>query len=261
MEFENILFNVKHGMVTVTVNRQKALNALNHKTLMELEEAFKQIQNTTEIRGAILTGAGEKSFISGADISELAGEQSAEERKNWFNKVHHIFLLMETLGKPVIAAVNGYALGGGCEMAMACTVRVASENASFGQPEVNLGLIPGYGGTQRLPRLVGKGTALELLLTGNRITAEEAYRIGLVNKVVPPNELIPFCEDMLLAIFSKGPLAVKGCLEAVHKGLDLSLQDSLRLEAEIASEIFNSEDAKEGLKAFLEKRKPVFKGK
>lgn len=261
MATTNILFEVDESVAVITVNRPDALNALNPKTLDELEQAFQEVRVNKTIKAAVLTGAGDKSFIAGADIKDLGIERTLEERQQWLRKVHGIFALVETGAKPVIAAVNGYALGGGCEIAMACHLRIASEKASFGQPEINLGIIPGYGGTQRLPRLVGKGIAIEMMLTGKRIDAHEAYRIGLVNNVVPPEELLKKARELAKKISEKPSVAVKHILDAVQRGTEMPLEDALLLEADLASLCFATEDAKEGIAAFIEKRKANFKGR
>ena len=260
MSFEFILYSVKDKIATVTINRPDVLNALNWKTMQELQEAFLKAKTSEEVGGVIITGSGEKSFVAGADIKELATKDPVGA-KEFAVTSQEILHLIEHLPKPVIAAVNGFCLGGGCELAMACHIRVASENAKFGQPEVNLGLIPGNGGSQRLPRLVGKGRAIELLLTGNMIDAQEAYRIGLVNKIAPAGELIAASEEILNTIFKKGPVAVKLCLEAVNHGMELTLDEGIRLEANLFGMCFSTEDMKEGTQAFLEKRKAQFKGK
>ncbi|MGB8112213.1 MAG: enoyl-CoA hydratase-related protein [Candidatus Sulfotelmatobacter sp.] len=260
MNFENILLEKKNAMAYVTVNRPKVLNALNVATIEELRQAFHDIKNDVAIRVVIFTGAGEKAFIAGADISELAtrdpmtGKETTQRGQNVLN-------LIENLGKPVIACINGFALGGGCEMAMACTMRLASENAKLGQPEVKLGIIPGYGGTQRLPRLVGKGIAMQMLLAGEMITAQEAHRIGLVNEVVPAAVLIPRAEAIAAKIIANAPLAVQYVMEAVNKGIEMSLSEGLYLEAVLFAVACATDDKKEGTTAFLEKRSPQFKGK
>lgn len=261
MAYTNIIFESDGNVAVITVNRPDALNALNPKTLEEIEHAFLTVRGDEQIKTAILTGAGDKSFIAGADIKDLGVEKTLEERQAWLRHVHGIFALIETGAKPVIAAVNGYALGGGCEIAMACHLRIAADTASFGQPEINLGIIPGYGGTQRLPRLVGKGVALEMMLTGKRIDAREAYRIGLVNKVVPPEDLLKTAKELAKKISEKPPVAVKHILDVVQRGVEMPLDYALFLEADCAALCFNTEDAKEGIAAFIEKRKANFKGK
>src|SRR2546426_5480735 len=257
---ENLLYEKKGAIAYVTLNRPKVLNALNQRTWENLRTAFEDARDEAAVRGVILTGAGDKAFIAGADISELAHVTAVEaQESSSFGQA--VLDLIENLGKPVIAAVNGFALGGGCETAMACTIRVASENAKFGQPEVKLGLIPGGGGTQRLPRLVGKGRALQLILSGEMINAQEAYRIGLVNEIVPAADLIPRAEAILKQIFANAPIAVKFSLEAVNKGLDTSQDEGLSLEASFFGLCAGTEDKKEGTSAFLEKREAHFQGR
>jgi enoyl-CoA hydratase/carnithine racemase len=244
----------------VTLNRPKVMNALSHATWEDLNNAFHDARTDQSIRGVILSGAGDKAFIAGADISELAHVSAVEaEQSSVFGQ--QVLDLIENLGKPVVAAVNGFALGGGCETAMACTIRIAAENAQFGQPEVKLGLIPGGGGTQRLPRLVGKGRALQLILTGGMINAQEAYRIGLVNEVVPATELIKRAETILNQIFANAPLAVKFSLQAVNNGLETTQAEGFALEASFFGLCAGTEDKKEGTTAFLEKRKAQFQGR
>jgi enoyl-CoA hydratase len=256
----NVLYEKKNSIAYVTVNRPKVLNALNTPTWADLETAFQDAKADASVLGVILTGAGEKAFIAGADISELAHVDAygAEESSRFGQGVLD---LIENLGKPVIAAVNGFALGGGCETAMACTMRIATEHAKFGQPEVKLGLLPGGGGTQRLPRLVGKGRALQLILTGETISAQEAYRIGLVNEVVPAASLIDRAEAILKQIAANAPIAVKFSLEAANKGLETSQSQGLALEASFFGICAATEDKKEGTTAFLEKRTPQFRGR
>ncbi len=260
MEFENLLLEKRDRIAIVTVNRPKVLNALNRATVRELGNCFEELAASEESGAVILTGAGEKAFVAGADINELA-TQTAVEGKEYALFGQAVLNRIANLGKPVIAAVNGYALGGGCELAMACTLRIASENARLGQPEVKLGIIPGYGGTQRLPRLVGAGRALQLLLTGEQVTAAEALRIGLVNEVVPLAELLPRCEAIARAILTNGPLAVRYVIEAVNKGLSMTLSDALFLEATLFGMSCTTEDMKEGTRAFLEKRAARFGGR
>jgi len=260
LKFENLLYEKKNNIAYVTLNRPKVLNALNHATWNDLRVAFDDARNDETVRGVILTGAGDKAFIAGADISELATVTAvkAEESSSYGQDVLN---LIENLGKPVIAAINGFALGGGCETAMACTIRLAVEHAKFGQPEVKLGLLPGGGGTQRLPRLVGKGRALQLILSGGMINAAEAYRIGLVNEVVPAADLLPRAEAILKEIFSNAPLAVKYSIEAVNKGLETTQAEGLALEASFFGLCAGTEDKQEGTRAFLEKRAPQFQGR
>src|ERR1700676_455172 len=256
----NVLYEKKGAIAYVTVNRPKVLNALNSPTWADLRTAFEDAQADAAVGGVILTGAGNKAFIAGADISELAHATAIDaERASRFGQ--GVLDLIENLGKPVIAAVNGFALGGGCETAMACTLRIAVESASFGQPEVTLGLIPGGGGTQRLPRLVGKGRALQIILSGEMISAQEAYRIGLVNEVVPAGELIPRAEAILKRIYSNAPISVKYALEVVNKGLETSQAEGFSLEASLFGLCAGTEDKKEGTTAFLQKRAAQFQGR
>jgi len=257
---ENLLYEKKGAVAYVTLNRPKVLNALNQRTWEDLRAAFEDARDDAEVRGVILTGAGDKAFIAGADISELSHVTAIEAEKS-STYGQEVLNLIENLGKPVIAAINGFALGGGCETAMACTIRVATEHAKFGQPEVTLGLIPGGGGTQRLPRLIGKGRALQIILSGEMISAQEAFRIGLVNEVVPTAELTTRAEAILKRIFSNAPVAVKYSLEAVNKGMETSQAEGLSLEASLFGLCAGTEDKKEGTSAFLEKRKPQFQGR
>src|SRR5690349_10178441 len=260
MNFENIILEKKNAIAYVTVNRPKVLNALNLATMEELRAAFHDIKMDAAIRVVIFTGSGEKAFIAGANIGELA-KQDAVTGKEYTHKGQSVLDLIENLGKPVVACINGFALGGGCEIAMACTMRLASETAKFGQPEVKLGIIPGYGGTQRLPRLVGKGLAMQLVLAGEMITAQEAHRIGLVNEVVAASELIPRAEAIANKIVANAPLAVQYAMEAVNKGMEMTLAEGLYLEATLFGVCCATEDKKEGTGAFLEKRPAQFKGK
>src|ERR1700674_286324 len=257
---DNVQYEKKGWSAYVTINRPKVLNALNTPTWTDLQAAFEDAKADASVRGVILTGAGDKAFIAGADISELADVDAygAEESSRFGQEVLD---LIENLGKPVIAAINGFALGGGCETAMACTIRIAVEHAKFGQPEVKLGLLPGGGGTQRLPRLVGKGRALQLILTGETISAQEAYRIGLVNEVVPVANLIARAETILKQISANAPIAVKFSLEAANKGMDTSQAEGFALEASYFGICAATEDKKEGTSAFLEKRAPQFHGR
>jgi len=254
-----LLFALQDGIARVTINRPDKLNALNATVLSELGDAVTRIETDAGVRGVILTGSGQKAFVAGADIAELAG-QGPVEGKARSMLGQQVFRRLELCGKPVIAAVNGFALGGGCELAMACHIRIAAEHARFGQPEVKLGIGPGYGGTARLPRLVGKGRALELLLTGEMIDAAEAYRLGLVNRVVPADKLLTESETLLQTILGNGPLAIRACLEAVDAGLETHLDQALLLEANHFGLLSGTEDMREGTKAFMEKRKPVFRG-
>ena len=257
---ENVLYEKKGAIAYVTLNRPKVLNALNQRTWQDLKAAFEDARDDADVRGVILTGAGDKAFIAGADISELAQVTAVQaERSSTYGQ--EVLNLVENLGKPVVAAINGFALGGGCETAMACTIRLATESARFGQPEVKLGVPPGGGGTQRLPRLVGKGRALQLILSGEMISAQEAYRIGLVNEVVPAADLIARAEAILKQIFANAPLAVKYSLEAVNKGLETSQAEGLSLEASLFGLCAGTEDKKEGTQAFLQKRAALFQGR
>ncbi len=258
--FENVLYDKRAGIAYVTVNRPKALNALDTPTWTDLRSAFEDARDDVDVRGVILTGAGDRAFIAGADISELA-HVTAYEAQQSSRFGQGVLDLIENLGKPVIAAINGFALGGGCETAMACTIRIAVEAAKFGQPEVKLGLLPGGGGTQRLPRLVGKGHALQLILTGEMISAQEAYRIGLVNEIVPAAELIARAEAILKTIASNAPIAVRLSLEAANKGAETSQSEGQLLEASYFGLCAATEDKKEGTSAFLEKRAPRFQGR
>jgi enoyl-CoA hydratase/carnithine racemase len=257
---ENILYQKRDSIAYITLNRPKVLNALSHQTFVDLRAAFEDARDDAAVRGVILTGAGDKAFIAGADISQLATVTAVQsEQSSRFGQ--EVLNLVENLGKPVIAAINGFALGGGCETAMACTIRVASETATFGQPEVRLGLVPGGGGTQRLPRLVGKGRALQLILTGEMIGAQEAHRIGLVNEVVPAAEVIPRSEAILKQIFANAPLAVKYSLAAVNHGLEISQSEGQALEAAFFGLCAGTEDKAEGTQAFMQKRAPQFQGR
>ena len=260
LKLENVIYEKKGAIGYVTLNRPKVLNALNGRTWEDLKAAFEDARDDAAIRGIILTGSGDKAFIAGADISELAGVTAvqAEESSSFGQGVLN---LIENLGKPVVAAINGFALGGGCETAMAATIRIAVETAKFGQPEVKLGLLPGGGGTQRLPRLIGKGRALQLILTGGMISAQEAYRIGLINEVVPAADLITRAEAILAQIFANAPIAVKYSIEAVNKGLETSQTEGLALEASFFGLCAATADKQEGTQAFLQKRAPQFQGR
>ena len=260
LALDNVLYEKRDGIAYVTINRPKVLNALNTPTWKDMRTAFEDARDDASVRGVILTGAGNKAFVAGADIGELAHVAAFEaEQSSRFGQ--EVLDVIENLGKPVVAAVNGFALGGGCETAMACTIRIAADSAKFGQPEVTLGLVPGGGGTQRLPRLVGKGRALQLILSGETISAQEAYRIGLVNEVVPAAELIPRAEAILKRIASNAPIAVKLALEATNKGLDTSQSEGSLLEAAYFGLCAATEDKKEGTTAFLERRAPRFQGR
>ena len=256
--FKTLLLNKNDRIATVTINRPDKLNALNAQAKSELMELFTQLRTDVNVDVVILTGAGEKAFVAGTDIKELT-ELNSETGKEFSAKGQEVFGAIEHLGKPVIAAVNGYALGGGCELALACHIRIASENAKFGQPEVNLGVIPGYGGTQRLARLIGRGRAMEMILTGNQIDAQEALRIGLVNKVVPQPELMQAAIAVAQVIASKGQVAIRMALKAVNMTEETTLSDGEKLEASLFGVCCGSEDFREGTTAFLEKRKPAFR--
>jgi enoyl-CoA hydratase len=260
MDLENIRFELRLPLAIVTIDRPKVLNALNYQSMAELEQIFLDIRQNHDVRAVLLTGAGEKAFVAGADISELApltpleGEQLA-------TRGQRIFHLIENCGKPVIACINGFALGGGCELALACTLRIASTNARLGQPEVKIGIIPGYGGTQRLPRLIGKGAALKMILTGEMITAAEALRLGLVDEVVAPDQLLPRAEQLAQTISGMAPLAIRDSIRAVNSGYDLPLASGLELEASLFGLACSTSDKREGAQAFLEKRAPNWSGK
>jgi len=260
LHLQNVLYEKKGPIAYVTLNRPKVLNALSRATIAELKAAFEDARDDSDVRGVILTGAGDKAFAAGADVSEVINDTAVQaEESTRFG--HSVTLLIENLGKPVIAAVNGFALGGGCELAMASTIRIAAESAKFGQPEVKLGIMPGYGGSQRLPRLVGKGRALQIILSGKPIDAQEAYRIGLVNEIVPNTNLIARAEAILNEINANAPVAVRFSIDAVNKALDGSLEEGLRIEAALFAVCAATEDKKEGTSAFLEKRAPKFQGR
>jgi enoyl-CoA hydratase len=260
MGYENLLYGKRDGIAFVTFNRPKVLNALNRQTMEELREILLDAGHDESVRVLILTGAGEKSFVAGADIGELA-QQTPVRGKEFSSFGQGVVHLLETMGKPSICAVNGFALGGGCEVAMACSIRLASKTAKLGQPEVKLGIIPGYGGTQRLARLCGKGVAHELCLTGEMISAEEAMRVGLVNHVYEPAELLPAAEAMAKKIIANAPVAVKYTMEAIERGVEMPQEEGLFLEATLFGLSCATEDMREGTKAFLEKRKADFAGK
>jgi len=260
MAYENLLYEKKDGVAWITFNRPKVLNALNRKTMEELRAVLLDARDDEAVRVLILTGAGEKAFVAGADINELARNNPVEGKEaSIFGQ--GVLRLLETMGKPSICAINGFALGGGCELALSCTIRTASKTAKLGQPEVKLGILPGYGGSQRLARLCGKGVAHEICLTGEMITAEEAQRIGLVNHVYEPAELLPAAEAMAKKIIANGPLAVKFTMEAIERGVEMPLEEGLFLEATLFGVACATEDMREGTKAFLEKRAAQFKGK
>jgi enoyl-CoA hydratase len=258
--FQNILIDRDAGVATLTINRPKVLNALDTSTLDELRRAMLGFRRDDGVRAVIVTGSGEKSFIAGADINELSVQTPTGGRDHAM-RGQHVLDLIENLGKPVIAAINGYALGGGCELAMACTLRVAAETAKLGQPEINLGIIPGYAGTQRLSRLIGRGRALELLLTGDQITAAEALRLGLVNRVVPAAELMSEARKLAHALATKAPIAARYIIDAVNRGLQMPFPDAQVFEATLFGLVSTTDDMREGTTAFLEKRKAEFKGK
>lgn len=260
MDFKTLLLSVKNQIAIVTINRPDKLNALNAQCKNELKDLFSSLKTDHDADVVILTGAGEKAFVAGTDIGELTTLDQVSGKEFAANG-QAIFDLIQHLGKPVIAAVNGYALGGGCELALACHIRIASENAKFGQPEVNLGIIPGYGGTQRLARLIGVAKAMEMILTGNQITAQEAYRIGLINAVVPAGDLLATAESIATTILGKGQLAIRMAIKAVNASLEMPLSDGLNVEASLFGECCSTGDFREGTSAFLEKRKPVFRGK
>jgi enoyl-CoA hydratase/carnithine racemase len=260
MELKTVLLETRAGVAYVTINRPEKLNALNQTVMSELQFCFQDIAKNNSVRAVILTGTGEKAFVSGADVGELLALDPATGRET-SRRGQQVFGLIENLGKPVIAAIRGYALGGGCELAIACTLRIASENARFGQPEVKLGIIPGYGGTQRLSRLIGKGRAMELILSGEMIAAQEAFWIGLVNQVVPDAGLIPAAEALAAKITANAPLAVKFSMEAVNQGMEMTQQEGEFLEATLFGLCCATEDMKEGTRAFLEKRHAKFTGR
>ncbi len=258
-EFKILKLEVENQIALLTISQPKVLNALNETTMEELESAFRNRLKEDDVGAIILTGAGEKAFVAGADIKELAQLNPLDARLKAL-RGHELWEVIEGFPKPVIAAINGYCLGGGCELALACHLRIASENAQFGLPEVKLGLIPGYGGTQRLPRLVGKGRAMEMILSGESISAQEAARIGLVNRVVSRENLIPECRELAEKILRNAPLAVRYSIEAINTGLEMPLQEATRLEASFFGLSCATEDMREGTRAFTEKRKPQFKG-
>jgi enoyl-CoA hydratase len=260
MSFEHLLIERDGAVAVVTVNRPKVLNALSSQTLDELRRAILELQHDEAVRAVVITGAGEKSFVAGADINELAVMTPAGGREHAL-RGQHVFDLVAHMGKPVIAAINGFALGGGCELAMACTIRIAADTAKLGQPEINLGLIPGYAGTQRLARIVGTGRALELLLSGDAVTAQEAHRIGLVNRVVPAAELMAAARTLAAALAAKAPIAIRYILDAVHQGVEMPLAQAQVFEATLFGLVSSTDDMHEGTRAFLEKRKADFTGR
>ena len=260
MAFEHLFVDREERLAGITINRPKVLNALNSQTLDELRSAILDLKRDDEVRVVILTGAGDKAFVAGADINELAVQTPAGGREHALNG-QHVFDLVENMGKPVIAAINGFALGGGCELAMACTLRIAADSAKLGQPEINLGIIPGYAGSQRLPRLVGKGRALQLLLTGSMIGAEEALRVGLVDRVVPAPELMNEARQLAGVLAKNAPIAMRYIIDAVNRGLEMPYSEAAIYEATLFGLVASTEDMREGTTAFLEKRKPIFKGR
>src|SRR6202048_3175755 len=260
MGYENLLYEKRDGIAYITFNRPKVLNALNRTTIEELHHALLDARDDAAVRVLILTGSGEKAFVAGADINELA-QQTPVSGKEFSLYGQSVFHLLETIGKPSICAINGFALGGGCELALACTIRIASKSAKLGQPEVKLGLIPGYGGSQRLARLCGKGVAHELCLPGEMITAEEALRCGRVNRIFEPPELLPAAEAMAKKIIANAPLAVKYTMEAIERGVETPQEEGLFLEATLFGLSCATEDMREGTKSFLEKRGAQFQGK
>jgi len=260
MNYQNILYEIKNHIGLVTINRPDKLNALNNQTINEIEDVIKSIKSNPDIFIVVITGSGEKAFVAGADIAEL-NNLEVISAKEFSEKGNRVFRSIETLDKPVIAAVNGFALGGGCELALACHIRIASDNAKFGQPEVNLGIIPGYGGTQRLSRVINSARALEMILTGDMISADEAFRIGLVNKVYPQAELLNKTLELAEKIASKGQQAIRFALKAVKATDNMSLSEGLSYEASLFALTCGTEDFKEGTSAFLQKRKPDFKNR
>jgi enoyl-CoA hydratase len=260
MAFENILLDRDGAIAIVTINRPKVLNALNTPTMQEITTVMRELAADDSVRAVVLTGAGEKSFVAGADINELAVQTPVGGREHALSG-QRVLDAIEALGKPVIAAINGFAFGGGCELAMACTLRIAADTAKLGQPEINLGLIPGYAGTQRLTRLVGRGVAMEILLTGDAISATEAHRIGLVNRVVPAAELMTEAKKLAQQLASKAPVAARYIIDAVNRGADLPLAHAQVYETTLFGLVSTTDDMREGTKAFLEKRKPEFKGR
>lgn len=260
MTFENVLVERDGAVAVVTINRPKVLNALNTQTMYELETAMGELRSDDGVRAIVLTGAGEKSFVAGADINELAVQTPVGGREH-ARTGQRVLDTIEHLGKPVIAAINGFAFGGGCELAMACTLRVAADSAKLGQPEINLGLIPGYAGTQRLTRLVGRGVALEILLTGDPLTAAEAHRIGLVNRVVPAADLLAEAKKLAAQLAAKAPVAARYIIDAVLRGAEMPLAEAQTYETTLFGLVSTTDDMREGTRAFLEKRKPEFKGR
>jgi enoyl-CoA hydratase len=260
MPFDNLLLERDDAVALVTINRPQVLNALNLATLDELRRVILDLKRDDSVRAVILTGSGEKAFVAGADVNELAAQTPLAGREHALSG-QHVLDLIENMGKPVIAAINGYALGGGCELALACTLRIAADTARLGQPEVNLGILPGYAGTQRLPRLVGKARAMELILTGAQITASEAERIGLVNRVVPAAALLTEAKRLAGQLAKQAPIAVRYIIDAINHGLEMPFREGCRFEATLFGLVAGSEDMREGTRSFLEKRKPEFTGR
>src|SRR5512136_2788385 len=260
MDKQFVKYVIEEGIALVTIDNPASLNALNAPTLTQLDQAFDQLAGNTEVKGVVITGGGEKSFVAGADINEFL-QVKGNTAAAFMARGQRIFDKIEAFDRPVIAAINGFALGGGNELAMSCDIRIAAENALFGQPEVNLGIIPGYGGTQRLPRLIGPGKAKEIILADERINAQEALRIGLVQRVVPKGQAVEEAKKLMKKILAKGPVAIRMAKKAINEGLGMSLRAGLDLEGQCQGVCFGSEDKNEGAKAFLEKRPPQFKGK
>jgi len=260
VDYQNIIYSVEDGIATITFNRPKALNAMNAQTMTELQQAAIACKNDPEVKVLILTGSGTKAFVAGADIAEMQ-DKTAVDALSFMELGHETLRLIETMGKPVIAAINGFALGGGTEISLACDVRFASDNAAFGQPEILLGIIPGWGGTQRLPRIIGMGRAKELILSGGQIDAKRAYEIGLVNRILPQDQLMPEVKKFAAKLAALPGFALKMAKHSINFGYDLSLDNATRLEAECVSQCFSTKDQKEGMSAFLEKRKPTYCGR
>jgi enoyl-CoA hydratase len=260
MTFDNLLLERDGGVAIVTVNRPKVLNALNSQTIDEIDRVMRAMEADADVRAVVITGAGDKAFIAGADINELATLSPAQGKAH-ARRGQAVLDLIEQLGKPVVAAINGFALGGGCELAMACTIRIGADTARLGQPEIKLGIIPGYGGSQRLPRLIGRGLALEMLLSGEMVSAQRAYEMGLLNRVVPGAELMSEARKVAAALAFKAPIATQYIIELVGRGLDMPLQQGQALEAALFGTVASTEDAREGTSAFLQKRKAEWKGR